>query len=45
MNQPKISMVIIIYSCGYLLRETIDDTLIQTQLSLEIVALDNGSTD
>jgi len=45
MNQPLISCIVPVYNCELYLREAIDSILAQTYRPLEIVVVDDGSTD
>ena len=42
---PKVTVIIPCYNRGKFIRETLDSTLSQTYRDLEIVAVDDGSTD
>ena len=45
MDQPKISVIVPVYNVEKYLRECVDSILAQTFYNLEIILVDNGSTD
>jgi glycosyltransferase involved in cell wall biosynthesis len=44
-DRPLVSVLITNYNCGYYLKEAIDSALNQTYSSIEIIVVDDGSTD
>lgn len=44
-RQPRVSVVIATYNSGHYLKEAIDSVLQQTETSLELLVVDDGSTD
>ncbi len=44
-NNPKISIIIPVYNVAEYLRECIDSVVFQSYENLEIICVDDGSTD
>ena len=45
MNSPKVDIIIPAYNQGHYLRESVESALAQTWENLEVIIIDDGSTD